>query len=86
MVILPLRLPPYHQLNPIKLVRPSSKQYVAERNVNFSLTTVERLYHEFFSTFSEQKWKTRCDNVKGFKQSFMERKPALEFGSRRGDE
>lgn len=74
-----LRLPPYHpDLNPIELVWASLKQYVAQKNVDFTLKTVERLCDEFFESFSNHEWKKRCEHAKGFEKFFMEKEPALD--------
>lgn len=75
-----LRLPPYHpDLNPIELVWASLKQYVAEKNVDFHFKTVDRLCDEFFSSFSTEEWKKRCEHAKGFEKYYMEREPALDL-------
>lgn len=47
-----LRLPPYHpNLNPIEMVWAQMKQYVAERNVNFSFESVLKTCDDFFMQF-----------------------------------
>ncbi|XP_072389346.1 uncharacterized protein [Diabrotica undecimpunctata] len=75
-----LRLPPYHhELNPIELVWASIKNYVAQRNVSFNFKDVEILCDQFFETFSEDEWKSRCENAKHAEQFFMKSAPAVDL-------
>lgn len=47
-----LILPPYHtDLNPIELVWIAIRQYVADKNDVFTLTTVQTLCDELFGSF-----------------------------------
>lgn len=69
-----LRLPPYHpDLNPIELVWASLKQFVASRNVTFKLEAVKELCEEFFTSFSVNEWKSRCDHAKKCEDEFFKR-------------
>ncbi|XP_072389589.1 uncharacterized protein [Diabrotica undecimpunctata] len=75
-----LRLPPYHpEFNPIELVWASMKNYVAQRNVSFNFKDVEVLCNQFFETFSEDEWKSRCENAKQAEQFFMKSAPAVDL-------
>lgn len=74
-----LRLPPYHpDLNPIELVWASMKQFVADRNVEYKLNATEKLCDEFFSTFSLNEWKTRCEHARKAEKFFMDKEPLLD--------
>lgn len=75
-----LRLPPYHpDLNPIELIWTSLKQFVAQRNVNFSNQDTERFCDEFFETFSDDEWKSRCEHVKKIEEFFVKNEPNVDI-------
>ena len=49
-----LYLPVAHpELNPIEMIWSMMKDYIKKRNVNYSLTDVEKFANEFFDTYDE---------------------------------
>lgn len=74
-----LRLPPYHpDLNPIELVWASLKQYVAKKNLSFTITYVQQLCDNFFDEFSAAEWKKCCDHAIKWEQKFLEAEPLID--------
>lgn len=59
-----VRLPPYHcELNPIELVWSQVKGYVASRNTDFKIDSVEKLLQEGIASVTQQNWLHDCTHV-----------------------
>ena len=68
-LILPVAHP---ELNPIELVWSQLKQHLKKKNVDYSLTNVEKLAKEFFADFENSKWKKCVDHVKKIEDEYLE--------------
>lgn len=59
-----VRLPPYHcELNPIELVWSQVKGYVASKNTDFKIDSVEKLLLEGIAGVTPQNWFRDCTHV-----------------------
>lgn len=59
-----VRLPPYHcELNPIELVWSQVKGYVASKNTDFKIDSVEKLLLEGIAGVTPQNWFRDCNHV-----------------------
>ncbi|XP_037518103.1 uncharacterized protein LOC119394874 [Rhipicephalus sanguineus] len=59
-----VRLPPYHcELNPIELVWSQVKGYVASKNTDFKIDSVEQLLLEGIAGVTPQNWFRDCNHV-----------------------
>ncbi|KAH7958877.1 hypothetical protein HPB49_006114 [Dermacentor silvarum] len=59
-----VRLPPYHcELNPIELVWSQVKGYVASKNTDFQIDSVEKLLLEGIAGVTPQNWFRDCTHV-----------------------
>lgn len=56
-----LRLPPYHpDLNPIELVWADIKEYMARRQVSYTISQTEMLCKEKVLSMSPDNWVRKC--------------------------
>ncbi|XP_049269938.1 uncharacterized protein LOC125757812 [Rhipicephalus sanguineus] len=69
-----VRLPPYHcELNPIELVWSQVKGYVASRNTDFKIESVEKLLQEGIASVTQQNWLHDCTHVMRLEDEAWER-------------
>lgn len=54
------------------------KQYVAGRNVDFKLNSVEFMCKDFFISFPVDEWKSSCKHAKKCEQFFIRNEPTLD--------
>ena len=75
-----LFLPVAHpELNPIELVWSMLKKYIKEKNVNYSLSEVEKHAHEFFTTYKQSTWQKCVEHVKKIENEYLEIADDLPF-------
>ena len=68
-----LRLPPYHcELNPIELAWAAEKNYVAGKNKDMSLDSVEKLFKKKREELPEDFWRKCVEHVKNIEENYWE--------------
>ena len=60
------------ELNPIELIWSRLKSHIKKKNVDYSLTNVEKLVKEFFSDFDNSIWNKCVDHVKKIENEYLE--------------
>lgn len=68
-LILPVAHP---ELNPIEMIWSMMKDYIKKKNVNYSLTDVEKFANEFFETFDNAIWMKCVEHVKKVEQEYLD--------------
>ena len=75
-----LFLPVSHpELNPIEMVWARMKDYIKKRNVNLSLTDVEKYANEFFDSFDANEWVKYIDHVKKVEEKYLSAADDIEI-------
>lgn len=67
-----IRLPPYHpELNPIEKIWGNVKNWVAQRNVTFKLSDVEKLARQKFAAIQPEDWVSVCRHAQNIEEEYM---------------
>lgn len=74
-----LKLPSDHpDLNPIDLMWADVKNYVANRNTTFQVSSIKLLCQEYLRELEPETWLMRCDLVKNFEQQYLKSESTID--------
>jgi hypothetical protein len=65
-------------LNPIKLIWVSIKEYVARKNVSFCLDDAMKLAEEEFNIVTKEEWSSMCNNAHQCEQNYLRMEPIID--------